>query len=302
MNIVITGGTGVVGMALIGRLLDLGHSILVIANPDSNRNNRFKKFHNIEVLESKMSDYSDLDIFKDYDIFFNLAWAGGNNRSSIDINLGSIYGSINAVKLAARLKCKTFIGIGSQAECGRQDSPIKSDTNCQPDSPYAAAKLGAYYFSKFLAQQFNLKFIWARILSIYGPYDGEQTMVMSTIRKLLLNHEPVFTSGDQVWDFLYADDAANMLIQIAFEGVNGATYVLGSGEAKKLKEYISIILKKFKLNPSPYLGRLPYSGNEFMFVTADKAELNKQFGDMQLTSFDHGIDLTIEYCKNNPVS
>lgn len=301
MNIVITGATGVVGMALLKRLSELGHHILVLAHPGSARIDRLKKYQNIEVLESAMSDYSNLDITKDYDIFFNLAWAGGHDRASIAINLSSVYGSICAVDLADRLKCKVFIGAGSQAECGRQETPIRSDTYCQPDSPYAAAKLCAYYFTKFRAQQYNLKFIWARILSVYGPYDGEQTMVMSTIRRLLLNQEPAFTNGDQVWNFLYADDAANMLIKIAFEGTEGATYIIGSGEARKLKDYIVLILRKFHLNPTSFLGKIPYQGNEFMHVTADQSEFNKFFGSIPITSFDHGIDLTIEYCKNNPV-
>ncbi len=116
-----------------------------------------------------------------------------------------------------------------------------------------------------------------------------------------MNQEPAFTNGDQVWDFLYADDAANMLLKIAFEGAGGATYVIGRGEGRKLKDYIAVILRKFQLNPAPYLGKIPYRGDEFMFVTADKDEFNQEFGTIPLTSFDHGIDLTIEYCKNNPM-
>ena len=302
MNIVVTGATGVVGMALVKSLSDLGHSILVLTNPVSTRNDRLKKFRNIEVLESEMSDYLNLNISKDYDIFFNLAWTGGHDRESIDINLSSVSGSIFAVDLAARLKCKVFIGVGSQAECGKQEYPIRSNSYCLPDTPYAAAKLSAYYFTKFRAQQCNIKFIWARILSVYGPYDGEQTMIMSTIRRLLLNREPAFTYGDQIWDFLYADDAANMLIKIALEGVDGATYVIGSGEGRRLRDYIAEIVRKFQLDPDPYFGKIPYRGNEFMFVTADKVELMKEFGTIPLTSFNHGIDLTIQYCKNNPIS
>ena len=77
--------------------------------------------------------------------------------------------------------------------------------------------------------------IWTRILSIYGPYDGENTMVMSTIYKLLNSEKPSCTKGEQMWDFLYSKDAALAMRLLGEKGTDGRTYCIGSGKSKTVK-------------------------------------------------------------------
>ena len=60
---------------------------------------------------------------------------------------------------------------------------------CRPDDTYIVPPEG---YASYMD----------RILSIYGPYDGDKTMVMSTIGKLLKGESPSCTKGEQMWDFL----------------------------------------------------------------------------------------------------
>jgi len=57
--------------------------------------------------------------------------------------------------------------------------------------------------------------VWPRILSVYGPYDGEYAMIPQVIHKLLAEEKPSLTAGAQFWDYLYADDAAEALYRMS---------------------------------------------------------------------------------------
>jgi len=208
MRAVVTGATGAIGVALVNHLKREGCHVLVLTHESSLRIFRLHPSNLVEIAVCGMDDYKTFDAAPDYDAFFHLAWTGGNARNNIESNLKSMICSIEAVNLAKRLGCSVFIGAGTQAECGRTTEKISADTPCFPESPFAAAKLGAYQMTKFKCGELGIRHIWARILSVYGHFDGEQTMLISSIRKLLSHETVAFTKGEQEWDFLYAGDAA----------------------------------------------------------------------------------------------
>ena len=75
--------------------------------------------------------------------------------------------------------------------------------------------------SRILCEQKQIEHIWTRILSIYGPYDGENTMIMSSIGKLLRGEKPALTKGEQQWDYLYSKDAGYAMYLLGEKGVSG---------------------------------------------------------------------------------
>ncbi|RJE85659.1 NAD-dependent epimerase/dehydratase family protein [Paenibacillus sp. 1011MAR3C5] len=82
------------------------------------------------------------------------------------------------------------------------------------------------------------KAIWTRILSVYGFFDDERTLITGTIKKMLSQETLSFTRGEQVWDFLYSEDAAYILLRLAFNGKHFKIYCIGSGEGRKLRAYL----------------------------------------------------------------
>lgn len=95
--------------------------------------------------------------------------------------LQNIQYTLDAVELASRIGCKKFVGAGSQAEYGRVEGVLSASTPVFPENGYGIAKLCAGQMSRILCEQKQIEHIWTRILSIYGPYDGENTMIMSSI-------------------------------------------------------------------------------------------------------------------------
>lgn len=297
MKIVITGATGAIGMSLISFHLKLGDEVLVIANPFSNRNERLQTFSNIKLIYCKLDDYNSINIDISYDIFYHFAWEGGSMRHNILLNLESTKNSVLAVELANRLGCKVFVGAGSQAETGKHVHAISENSICNPENPFGATKLASYYMTKFKCEQLGIKFCWARILSVYGPFDGEQTLVISTIRKLISKSELAFTLANQKWDFLFADDAAEVIAEIGKKSINGGIYVIGSGSVKPLKDFITIIANQFNFNPESCFGKIPNDSNTLVHLEANISRLQKEFNWKPKIDFKQGIEMTINYCK-----
>lgn len=295
---IITGATGAIGTALIKELVNNGIEVLVFIRAESKRN------HHIPVhplVQTKMCSLEELaevrnDTGKMYDVFYHLAWSGasGPGRNDMYMQNRNVKYALDAVGAAERFGCGLFIGAGSQAEYGKTESVLKPDTPVFPEMGYGYAKLCAGQMTRDYAAQLGLKHVWVRILSIYGPNDGEQSMIMSTIHKLRNGGSPQFTKGEQLWDYLYSADAASALFMLAKKGHDGKIYVLGSGKTRKLKDYIEemkdIIAPEVKLE----FGAVPYRKNQVMYLCADTTELKRDIGWEAGKSFCEGIREILE--------
>lgn len=293
MRAIITGATGAVGTALINELVKNGIEVLVLCRQISKRNTQIpvhelvmKKFCSLDELKSLENDTG-----KKYDVFYHLAWMGttGVDRNNMYLQNKNVEYALDAVKVAKRFGCNTFIGIGSQAEYGRVEGALKPDTPVFPESGYGIAKLCAGQMTREYAHQLKMKHIWVRILSIYGPNDGKQSMVMSTIDKLKNGEIPQFTKGDQIWDYLYSGDAGAALRLLGEKGIDGKVYVLGSGQAQPLAEYIKEIRNIVAPRKRLDFGAISYNPRQIMHLEADIKELTEDTGWKPKIQFSEGI-------------
>lgn len=300
-KIVISGATGAIGMAIIEKCLNEGIQILVLCNPDSSRKERIPKNPLITVVSCGLAEMHDWDYSgeKDWDAFYHLAWLApiGCGRNDLYTQTKNINYTLDAVHLAHRLGCTTFIGAGSQAEYGRYHGKLSADVPAFPETGYGIAKLCAGQMSRIECHKLGIRHVWPRILSIYGPYDGQQTMIISTIRKLLNGEKPALTQGIQQWDYLYSSDAANALLLLGEKGIDGKVYCVGSGQSFALSDYICKL--RDAVDPSLELGfgEIPYDGKQVMHLCADISELQKDTGFLPQVSFEEGIRKTIYWAK-----
>ena len=306
MKVVITGPTGAIGHALIEKCLSNGDEILAVCRKGSKRISSLPQNALLHVLELSLEEYetftqSDLADLGSFDVFFHFAWNGttGADRNNTDLQASNVRYALDAVKLASKLGCHTFIGAGSQAEYGRVEGVLTPGTPAFPENGYGIAKLCAGQLTRILCEQVGIKHIWTRILSVYGPYDGEKSMIISSLRKMLNGETVSFTKGEQEWDYLYSEDAAEAMYLLAENGVNGKVYIIGGGTARKLKEYINIMKEETGTGSDLKLGDIPYSEKQVMYLCADISELKKDVGFEPKTDFKQGIINTIMYLKNS---
>ena len=295
---ILTGATGAVGSALIKELIKNNIEVLVLCRENSVRNCNIP-IH--PLVTKEYCDLSELNLVanktgKDWDVFFHFAWLGttGVARNDMYLQNQNVRYALDAVAVAKRFSCHTFIGAGSQAEYGRVEGLLTPETPAFPEMGYGIGKLCAGQMTREYAHQLGMKHIWTRILSIYGPNDGAQSMVMSTIAKLKKGEVPQFTKGEQMWDYLYSGDAAVAFRLLGERGHDGKVYVLGSGKARPLSEYIKEIRDAVKPNAEIALGAIPYGEKQVMHLQADISELEKDTGWNPKTSFESGIKTIVE--------
>lgn len=298
---IITGATGAVGTALVKELVSNGIEVLVFCRKGSKRNVQIPKH---ELVTRKYCALNELaavqnDTGKDYDVFYHFAWEGttGAARNDMYLQNQNVRYALDAVAAAKRFGCHTFIGAGSQAEYGRVEGLLKPDTPTFPEMGYGIGKLCAGQMTREYAHQLGMKHIWTRILSIYGPNDGAQSMVMSTIHKLKNGQVPEFTKGEQLWDYLYSGDAATAFRLLGEKGHDGKVYVLGSGHAEPLAAYIEKIRDVVAPNAEIKMGVIPYSEKQVMHLEADISSLHDDLGWTSKISFSEGINMILNIIR-----
>lgn len=289
------------GIALINRLLREDIEITAVIRPHSSRADRLPENSRVKIVECDLEELKQLPekLNKTYDYFFHFAWDGtyGNARNDMFIQTKNIEATLYAVEAASHLGCEVFIGAGSQAEYGKVEGKLAPDTPVNPETGYGMAKLCAGQMSRVMCKNKGIRHIWMRILSTYGPNDGMHTMIISGMLQMLRHEIPKYTKGEQMWDYLYCDDAANAFYLAALKGIDGSVYCLGSGQVHPLYEYIQDI--RDIVAPGSYIGfgEIPYYPNQVMYLCADITKLTADTGFVPKTSFKDGIRKTEEWLK-----
>lgn len=307
-SVVVTGATSSIGTAIIDECIKQNISVLAIVNPGSSNISRITRADNVIINECALEDLKDYNAEgMEYDAFIHLAWAataGDKARNLLIPQALNVKYAIEAVELAERMKCKVFVGSGSQAEYGRTDEVLTETTIPTPETAYGMAKLCAGQMTRLACAQKGIRHIWPRILSAYGPKCQPQSVINYTLETIIDGNTPSLSGGEQIWDFIYTGDVARALLMLAENGQDGEVYVIGSGQARQLRDYLLeaaevtgqiIDRKDVKLG----LGEKPYSSNAVMHLSCDISKLRRDTGFEAKTDFKQGITNTVQWLLAN---
>lgn len=298
-KVVVTGANGFIGSHLVKRLLE--ENIEVISVDLEGRNNNIpasSKFVacDLSTPELLLERISDTDI----DTFYHLAWLGltGDKRGSFEVQLNNAKNAINALITAHKLGCKNFIGAGSIME---------DETNVAVDTAehrpgigyvYGAGKYVAKSMCKCIASTIGINMIWAKITNTYGVGELSDRFINTTIRKII-NHEKLqFTAATQNYDFVYIDDIAKAFYLIGEKGIPFKSYMISSGNAQQLKQYIIRIRELLAPDAELNFGDVPFTGVNLPLEVFSNSDLVKDTGFSCDVSFDVGILNTYNFLKS----
>lgn len=300
VRIAITGASGMIGATLAKIALEEGHEVIAIVRPGSKRIGNLPRSERLTLVECNIGDYKKLHGRERCDVFFHLAWDKTSvaGRDDVHIQTKNIEYTMDATELAHSWGASAFIGAGSQAEYGRVNVKLNENVPVNPESGYGIAKYAAGKLSGIICKQLGMRFCWARILSVYGELDANHTMMMYLIRTLLDGKVPELTACEQTWDYIYADDAAGALLAIGLRGVNGKTYCIGSGNCRKMKEYVTKVRDMVNPNIQLGFGSKEYYPHQVMKLCADTYDLEKDTGFKPRFSFEEGISKIIYHIQN----
>jgi nucleoside-diphosphate-sugar epimerase len=233
-----------------------------------------------------------------FDVAFHLAWSGvtGESRNLPSQITDNVVQSLLLWEALRQHGCKAFVGLGSQAEYGPHSGMLTEATPVHPQTAYGVAKLTLGMQLQEACMRTGMRFLWFRLLSAYGPADDEKHMVPSLVQALMEGKRPALTAGEQMWDYLYVQDAAEALC-LAAESAAEGTFNLGSGHAVRLRDFVSAVRDCIDPALPIGFGDVPYRPDQVMHLQADITRLSRATGWHPETSMQEGIQQTVAWYK-----
>jgi nucleoside-diphosphate-sugar epimerase len=297
MRCFVTGATGHLGHFVVGGLVERRHEVAVLARPASDLG-QFASGVTLVRGELGRADAfaAQLEAFRP-EVTLHLAWSGVNGPGRFDeaeqtgVNLR---GSLELLRAACRAGTRCFVGLGSQAEYGDCDTVLDERTPARPQTAYGRAKLEAARLSQDLCARAGGRYLWLRLLATYGPRDDERRLIPRVIGQLLDGRQPALTSGRQLYDYLYVEDAARAVIAAATRAEAEGVFVLSSGAAHSVRSIAERI--RDLIDPALPLGFGEVAdGAEGRGLRGDASRLRKVTGWAPLVELEEGLRRTIEW-------
>ena len=284
MNIraAITGGTGFIGAALVKLLLGDGGQVALLGRANSVHQWRVPDHPRLVRIHADLASLGEceeaLKAFRP-EVFLHVGWMGVGNQHRNDLSqLENIKSTSDSIRLASVAGCRRWVGTGSQAEYGPLNRRISEGDPLSPTNLYGAAKVSAWACGEVQGRQAGMEMIWARVFSTYGPGDEAGWMLTDVIGSLLKREIPQLTRGEQIWDYLYIEDAAKALLALAVVPGVAGVFNLGSGQARPIREIVT--MARNLIDPALPLdfGAIPYRPDQVMHLEADIAKLTQATG------------------------
>ncbi len=328
MKILVTGGAGFIGSAVIRRALADGHSIVNldcltyaanlanIASAKGHPNYAFEKIDicDIEALRACFETHNP-------DTVMHLAAESHVDRS-IDgpgaFIQTNVIGTFNMLQVARgyfetlpteRQAAFRFHHISTDEVYGDldMDEPAFEETTAyDPSSPYSASKAASDHLVRAWARTYGLPIVITNCSNNYGPYQFPEKLIPVVILKAIHRQPiPVYGTGENIRDWLYVDDHAQALLLCLQKGVPGETYNIGGDNERTNLELVQTICRLVdeRLDDGFYHAGLigfvdDRPGHDRRYaVNAEK--IKRDLGWQPSVSWDEGFKATLNWYLDN---
>lgn len=298
-NVIVTGANGFIGSTLVNNLLKNG--VNVVAIDISFAAPRIPNCDHVVKLEVGLDDVEKLKSLipsAQYDAMYHLAWAGVNGPSKADptVQLNNIQLGVNCAQLSKAIGVKKLLCAGTVAERAVYSLPNLTQTS--GGMMYGVAKHCAHLMLEDYCKNIGQRFVWMQFSNIYGVGNKTGNLVSYTLSELLMGHEATFGPAAQPYDFIYVDDLLEAVCRLGDSETNNSFYYIGSGSPRILKEYLLEIGKLAGYEKKIGIGIRPDDGIRYNFSMFDTTPLKDAIGDYVSTSFEEGINKTIDWLVN----
>lgn len=286
------------GSALVRELVENG--VEVIALDRENCCNNIAKAARFSAHELDQSQkLSEMIPDRDIDVFYHFAWAGsaGVARADTALQLRNAQWTVDCLRAAKEMNCKRFVCAGSIMEHETISAAYRQGNKPGLGYIYGSGKLVAHTMCASVAADIGIDLVWAKITNAYGAGELSPRFVNTTIRKII-NGEPLqFTAGTQNYDFVYIDDVARAFRLIGEYGKPFCHYLIGSSNAKPLREFILEMKAALAPDREFVFGDVPFTGVNMPLEDFDCSLTEKDTGFRAEVSFSEGVRRTMEWLK-----
>jgi dTDP-glucose 4,6-dehydratase len=193
------------------------------------------------------------------------------------------------------------------AEVGNAKQHLFTETTpYAPSSPYSASKASSDHLVRAWLRTYGLPTLVTNCSNNYGPYHFPEKLVPLVILNALEGKPlPVYGKGDQIRDWLYVDDHARALYKVVKEGKPGETYNVGGHNEKQNIEVVHTlcdILQELRPQEISYRGLITSvkdrPGHDMRYAI-DASKIQEELGWVPEETFETGIRKTVQWYLNN---
>lgn len=331
MKILVTGGAGFIGSAVIRHIVqNTNNQILNIdkltyagnleslKEIDQHPNYEFKQ---IDICDTEQITAA-INVFQPNAIM-HLAAESHVDRS-IDGPAAFIQTNIVGTYTLLEAARKYWMGLDAEAQQNFRFHHISTDevygdlegttdlftetTSYAPSSPYSASKASSDHLVRAWHRTYDLPVIVTNCSNNYGPYHFPEKLIPLVILNALdAKPLPVYGNGQQIRDWLFVEDHARALYKVVTEGVVGETYNIGGHNEKQNIEVVKTICKildelKPQVNGQTYESLITFvkdrPGHDLRYAI-DATKIQNELGWAPTETFETGIRKTVQWYLNN---
>ncbi len=298
---IVTGGTGFVGLHLVRALVADGFDVTVLIRASSDETvfgdvlskitvRRVDLFHREEVFAA-FADTGPSHLFH----LATSTLMSGKTADPETLVSTNIVGSVNVMDAAFESGALSCVSMGSFAEYGPKDHPVKEDERCDPVELYAVSKLAATLYGQGLARRYSFPCITFRLFTPYGPGIQKGRLLRIVIEKIKAGESVPLASPTISRDFIFVSDIPPLLIEAAQRAPEhvGQIYNLGSGIPSTLEEIVTIVSKQLDIKALPEWNAFPRQSYDSELWEADMSHTFSAFSWRPTTPLMDGVKQVI---------
>ena len=296
---VVTGGCGFIGSYVMKELLKSKDKDLFIYNIDkmgvgsSEENiiedkrvqNHFIDIANDDHWRLNMANPLEF-ISKNVDYVIHLAAESHVDRS-IDNPLSfvnsNLVGTAKILELVRKHKCR-MVHVSTDEVYGhlkKDDPPFTEESPIAPRSPYSATKAGSDLLVQSYIETFNINAAVTRCCNNYGPRQGDEKLIPTVIRSIVSGNKiPVYGKGDNIREWINAEDHAKAIIEVALKGdsklynIAGNLVINNLDLIKKIIKEVELQFPGYKRKSKDYIEFVTdRKGHDFKYQLSSKHKL-----------------------------
>lgn len=312
-KVLVTGANGFIGSHLSEHLVNLGAKITVLLeyNPNNYLGHlKFLQKNMISEMEQILGDIRDPELIKKIvkgkDTIFHLGalvsipYSFINPREVFEVNAE---GTLNILLAARDQEVNKIVTTSTSEVYGTAlYTPIDENHPLQAQSPYAASKIAADKIAESFYKTYNLPVAIIRPFNTYGPRQSDRAIIPTIIIQALKKSTINIGSTTPRRDLSYISDTIDGFMKIAESKKSiGQVINIGLGKDISIGELIKMILlimdKEIKIISAEKRKRPKKS--EVMRLLCDNRKAKKIVNWMPRVSLKEGLNMTIEWMKNN---
>lgn len=322
MKILVTGGCGFIGSAVVRHALEEGHQVINVdkltyaanpANLPGAEQNPNYAFAEVDICDREAVDA----VFQAHkpDLVMHLAAESHVDRSIDgpgDFIRTNLIGTFTMLEAARAYRAGgaeiRFHHISTDEVFGSlgDEGKFVETTPYDPRSPYSASKAGSDHLVRAWGETYGLPVVVTNCSNNYGPYHFPEKLIPLMILNALAGKPlPVYGKGENVRDWLYVEDHAKALLLVATKGRIGDTYNIGGdAEAQNIDivRRICAILDELRPAAEPHENLITYvtdrPGHDFRYAI-DATKIQTELGWRPSVNLEEGLRQTVEWYLEN---